>query len=73
MTIHPPHRYSLQKLDVFYSIPLVCLARSCFSMQDKLENNKQLQLLKLNFSDTITPIDESCMLLFNLSINPVVC
>ena len=21
---HPPHRYALRKLDVFYSIPLVC-------------------------------------------------
>ena len=31
-----------------------------------------IQFLKQNLSETITPIDNSCMLLFNLSINPVV-
>ena len=30
-------------------------------------------LLMQNFSETITPIDNSCMLLFNPAINPVVC
>ena len=37
-----------------------------------LTNNKQLDLRKQNFSETIIPIDKSCILLFNLSINPVV-
>ena len=31
---HPPHRYTLRKLTVFQSIPLVCVTR-------KLVNNKQ--------------------------------
>ena len=70
-TTHPPHRQTLQKLPVFYSIPLACLARELLSMQGKLVNNKQF--LKQNFSETITPIDRSCMLLFNLWINPVLC
>ena len=56
---------------------LVCspclFGKKLFSMQDKLVNNKQTHLLKQNFSETITPIDKSCMLLFNLSINSVVC
>ena len=32
-----------------------------------------LHLLKQNLSETITPIDNSCMLSFNPAINPVVC
>ena len=53
--------------------PTCLLGKRLFSMQDKLVKNKQTHLLKQNFSETITPIDNSCMLLFNLSINPVVC
>ena len=35
--------------------------------------DKQTHLQKQNFSETITAIDKSCMLLFDLSINPAVC
>ena len=40
-------------------------------VQDELVNNKQTHWLKQNFSETITPIDKSCVLLFNLLINPI--
>ena len=53
-----------------------CLfGKRLFSMQDKLAKNKQTNkhFLKQNFSETITPIDNRCMLSFNLSVNPVVC
>ena len=39
----------------------------------RLTCEQQTHFLKQNFSETITPIDSSCMLLLNLSINPVVC
>ena len=49
-----------------------CLfGKQLFPMQDKLVNNKQTHLLKQSLSETLTPIDKSCM--FNISINPVVC
>ena len=70
-SIHPPHRQALRKLGMFQSIPLVCLARELLSMQGKLVENEQTHLLKQNFSDIITTIDNSCMLPFNPSINPV--
>ena len=38
---HPPHRHTLQKLDMFLAIPLACLSRELLSMQGKLVNNKQ--------------------------------
>ena len=68
---HPPHKYSAK----FGSVLLYCphlFGKKLFSMQDKLVNNKQTHLLKQNFSETITPLDKCCMLLFILSINPVV-
>ena len=34
---------------------------------------QQTHFLKQNFSETITPINESCVMLFNLWTNPVVC
>ena len=44
-----------------------CLfGKKLFSMQDKLVNNKQTHFLKQHFTETITPIDKSCMLLFNI-------
>ena len=47
-----------------YSLRL--FGQKLFSMQDKLVNNKETHFLKQKFSDTITPIDKSCMLLLNL-------
>ena len=40
--------------------------KKLFSVQDRLVNNKQTHLLEQNFTETIIPIDKSCMLLFNL-------
>ena len=69
---HPPHRYTLQKLAVLFYF--ACLfGKKLFSIQDNLVSNKQTHLRKQNFSETITPMDNSCMLLFSLSINLVVC
>ena len=39
----------------------------------KLVNHKHTNFLKQNFSETKIPIDKSCMLLFNLRIDPAVC
>ena len=55
--LHPPHRYTLLKLAVSYSIPPICLiGKKFFSMQGKLVNKKQTHFLKQNFSKAITPI-----------------
>ena len=53
---------------LLYSPCLFC--KKLFSVQDKLVNNKQTHLLN---KTSLRPIDKSCMWLFNLSINPVVC
>ena len=67
---YPPHRYPAKIDSVLLYSP--CLfGKKLFPMQDKLVNNKQTHFLKQNFSETITPIDKSCMLLFELRINPV--
>ena len=62
---HPPHgcpaKLGYVLLHLHYRF-----GKKLFSMQDKLVNNKQTHFLELNFSDTITPIDKRCMLLFNL-------
>ena len=58
---------------MFHSIPLACLARELLSMQGRLIYNKQRHLLKQNLSETITLVDNSCMLSFNPSVDPVVC
>ena len=60
------------KLDVILYSP--CLfGKKLLCMQEELVRNKQTHLRKQNFSETITPVDKSCMMLFNLFINPVVC
>ena len=71
--LHPPHRQTLINLEVFRPIPPACLARELLSMQGRLIYNKQIHLLKQNLSETITQIVNSCMLLFNPSVDPVVC
>ena len=71
-TLHPPHSCPAKFGRVLLYFP--CLfGKKLFSMQGKLVDNKQTHFLKQNFSETITPINKSCMLLFNLWINPVVC
>ena len=70
---HPPHRQALINLEVFHPIPLACLARELLSMQGRLIYSKQRHLLKQNLSETTTLIDNSCMLSFNPSVDPVVC
>ena len=51
-----------------------CLfGKELFYKQDKLVNNKQTDLLEQNFSETIIPVEKSCILLCYLSIISVVC
>ena len=62
-----------RKLYICSSFPLsVC--QEMFSMQHDARQTckKQGHLLKQNFSETITPIDNRCMSLLNLSVNPII-
>ena len=55
---HPSHKYPAKfGYVLFHSAYL--FGKEFFSMQDKLVNNKQTHFLKQNFSDTITPIEQS--------------
>ena len=58
--MHPPHIYPVKFGYVLLYSPYL-FGNKLFSMQDKLVNNKHTHFLKQNFSETITPIDKSCV------------
>ena len=62
---------TLLNLTMFYYIPLICLAGNCFPRQTCEKQITRFQ--KQNLSETIKSMEKSCLLLFNLWINPVVC
>ena len=64
--MHPPHSYPVKFGCASLYSPYL-LGKKLFSMQDKLVNYKQTHCRKQNFSAITTPIDKSCMLLFDLS------
>ena len=65
--MHPPHSCPAKFGRVLLYSPYL-FGKKLFSMQEKLVNNKQTHLLKQDFSEKITPMDKSCMLLFNLAL-----
>ena len=72
MILHPAHSCPAKFGCVLLHSPLL-LGKKLFFMKDNLVSNKPAHFLKQNFSATITPIDKSYMLLFNLRIKAVVC
>ena len=70
--VHPPHSSSAKIECVFDYSPSLFGKRIVVHSRQTCKQ-QQTHLLKKNLSVTIKPIDNSCMLSSNPSINPVVC
>ena len=70
--VHPPRSLALLKIEGV-SLYTPCLFGKGIVVHARQTCRQQTShLLKQTLSETITPIDNSCMLLFNPAINPVV-